>query len=240
MMAGRLRDRILRHSSTSRRNRDVAGHIRPLLKSSETVLDAGCGEVGLAPFLSPAQVVGVDLGESKCAEANFLFIRGSITDLPLEDRSVGVAASVDTIEHLPVGARPAAIREMVRVARTAVVISFPRGQHARRVDDDYRRLLKRRNQPEPEWLAEHLAEPYPEVKSTIGLIADEARRIGRSVDVEVGYSEWLASARLLRWLSAYSERLAVAADLVLGPLVGMVMRPRERQSYRAIVVARFV
>lgn len=235
-----LKERLFRHSSTSRRNRDVADEIRPLLTGGDRVLDAGCGELGLAPFLAPAAVVGVDLGESGCDDPNFQFIRGSITQLPLEDRSVAVAASVDTLEHLPEQVRGAAVRELVRVARTAVVLAFPRGEDARRIDDGYRQLLRRRNMAEPDWLEEHLASPYPEVETAVEMVVSEANRIGRPVDVKVRYSEWSASARLLRTISVYSEKAAMLVDLMLGPLVGLIRSPGKDHSYRAIVVAQFV
>ena len=139
----RLREKLFKVSASSQhRNRDVAKEIRRLLSAGDTLLDAGCGEYGLAPFLPEAKVVGVDTVASKGLGDNFRFQAGSITALPFPDRSFGVAASVDTIEHLPEWVRAKALEELVRVAAKGIVVSFPRGREARQIDDNFRRELR--------------------------------------------------------------------------------------------------
>lgn len=236
----RLRQKLFEVSASTRhRNRDVAEEVRRLLGAGDSVLDAGCGEYGLAPFLPEAKVVGVDTVESKGLGDNFRFQAGSITALPFPDRSFVVAASVDTIEHLPERVRAKALEELVRVAAKGVVVSFPRGSEARQVDDDFRRELRRRGKVEPDWLKEHLSEPYPDEAFAVDAIEHAAKASGRRVELACSYSEWDTTARLIRAGHARSGKLGLVTDLLLGLLAPLVPRPARDRSYRAILVARF-
>lgn len=227
-------------ASTRLRNRDVAACVRPFVRPGETVVDAGCGEFGLASFLATTKVVGVDIVQAKDNGSDFQFIPGSITALPFDTASVAVSASVDTIEHLPADIRAKALQEMVRVASRAVVVSFPRGEDARRIDEKYREGLRRTGRPEPDWLSEHLAEHYPTEEFVEATLRDAARRIDRSICVSTTYSEWSWISSLIRAADSRSVRLALLLDLALGILEFVTPRPPRKHSYRAIVTARFV
>ncbi len=72
--------------------------------------------------------------------------------LPFADRSFSVAASVDAIEHLPGAELTMALSELIRVAKKAVVNSFPDGVRARRVDASFYEALSESHMPVPEWL----------------------------------------------------------------------------------------
>jgi 2-polyprenyl-3-methyl-5-hydroxy-6-metoxy-1,4-benzoquinol methylase len=100
-----------------------------------TVLDVGCGEgvvtARLAALLPHARVEGLDVedpalvAEWRAREGGNLGFRpGSAYALPHDDRSVDTVCCLEVLEHLE---RPeAALAELVRVARRAVVVSTPR------------------------------------------------------------------------------------------------------------------
>jgi ubiquinone/menaquinone biosynthesis C-methylase UbiE len=100
-----------------------------------SVLDVGCGEgvvtARLAALLPQAAVEGLDVGDPALAEewarragGNLSFRAGSAYALPHADRSVDTVCAHEVLEHLE---RPeAALAELVRVARRAVVVSTPR------------------------------------------------------------------------------------------------------------------
>ncbi|HBA48965.1 MAG TPA: glycosyl transferase family 2 [Lachnospiraceae bacterium] len=84
--------------------------VRDLIRG-KVVLDAACGE-GYGSSLMAAvaqQVTGLDIdGEtveraqvSYAGQANLCFLQGSIAAIPLEDESVDVVVSFETIEHVP-------------------------------------------------------------------------------------------------------------------------------------------
>jgi ubiquinone/menaquinone biosynthesis C-methylase UbiE len=236
-----LREALFRAAASTRiRNRDVAAAVRAILGPGDALLDAGCGEYGLAPYIRDVPVVGVDITNSRFTGRNFRFVPGSITALPFPDKSFAVAASVDTIEHLPTDVRTKALNELVRVATEGVVVSFPRGVDARAIDQAYRDALASRKASEPDWLREHLEQAYPDVQFTSRAIADAAKKLGRTPVMSVRYSEWDTCARLTRAVSARSARLGLIVDLMLGAFAPLIPRPPAERSYRAIMVARFV
>jgi ubiquinone/menaquinone biosynthesis C-methylase UbiE len=101
----------------------------PYLRSGLRVLDCGCGPgsitQGIAQRVSPAEVVGVDFGESQVARAkkdaaehgieNVRFIVASCYNLPFKDASFDSVFSHALLEHLSEPKR--ALAEFHRVLR---------------------------------------------------------------------------------------------------------------------------
>jgi SAM-dependent methyltransferase len=86
--------------------------------------------------------------------------------LPFQDNSFDVALSVDTIEHLPRGLRPAFVSELKRVGKHGVVITCPMESaddrfQARRSDLRLSQIITKRNRVQPGWLREHLEQGHP-------------------------------------------------------------------------------
>jgi SAM-dependent methyltransferase len=93
-------------------------------------LDAGAAEgykAELARRLFGADVVATDLSENACRRAREIFgltaRSGDLHDLPFEDGEFDVALCSETLEH--VSDFRSALSELLRVARTAVVITVP-------------------------------------------------------------------------------------------------------------------
>ncbi len=75
------------------------------LATGKTVLDIACGDGYGSAMLArhAAQVTGVDTVErarGKYVADNLRFLQGSATDIPLDDDSVDLVVSFETIEHL--------------------------------------------------------------------------------------------------------------------------------------------
>lgn len=221
------------------RNIDVARVLRPLLSGGSSILDAGCGEYGLAAFMPDATITGIDIVPPETVAAELKYVHGSILDMPFDDGSYDIAVSVDVLEHLSADLRPAAIGQLVRVARKVVVITFPDGERARKIDVDFEADLISRDMPSPEWLAEHLADRYPETDETISAIQEKAEKLGRKVSTRVAYSEHSAVARFLRWSAARSKYLYISGNLLAGFLRTLMPQPSAETAYRAIIVAEF-
>ncbi|MEZ4562525.1 MAG: methyltransferase domain-containing protein [Thermomicrobiales bacterium] len=97
-------------------------------------LDAGCGEGFVARLLLQAlpslQLTGCDLSPGALAIARETnprgtFVTGSVTEIPLPDKSVDVVGCFEVLEHLPGDLPRVALAEFRRVARRAVVLSVP-------------------------------------------------------------------------------------------------------------------
>lgn len=90
-----------------------------LLKRDDYLLDIACGNGLQTEMLKSkcANVISMDVEQTQP------YVRiGNITDIPLQDESVDVIFSFETIEHLPRSEHLAAVMELLRVARRCVVI----------------------------------------------------------------------------------------------------------------------
>jgi SAM-dependent methyltransferase len=112
----------------------VRGLLLPQVKPGDIVLEIGCGagysSLNLLECL-PAGVdfVGSDVGETLLHKARFrnpgiAFVRQSVYDLALPDRSVDVVVMLEVLEHLESPVK--ALAEVHRVVRKAAIISTPR------------------------------------------------------------------------------------------------------------------
>lgn len=135
---------------------------------ARNLLDVGSGWFGIT-WYRPGRAVQTDLRFEGAPPAGprvgtAAFVAADAAALPFRDDAFDVVVCVDLVEHLPGAARDRAIRELTRVADRAVVVAFPVGESARRVD----RLLHRAalvlpGDGPPPWLTEHLAqEEYPD------------------------------------------------------------------------------
>jgi len=84
------------------------------------VLDVG-GRTALLRRFLPDRIVLLDLETSP--ESGLVL--GSGSQMPFQDKSFDVVAAFDTLEHVPVAAREAFVRECARVARRFVVLAGP-------------------------------------------------------------------------------------------------------------------
>jgi SAM-dependent methyltransferase len=103
-----------------------------------TFLDAGCGEGFVAAMLRRRipnlELTGFDVDPAAVRVATMRdpkgsFMTASIFDLPFADDSFDVVGCFEVLEHLPGDGPDAALRELSRVARRAVVLSVPREPH---------------------------------------------------------------------------------------------------------------
>jgi SAM-dependent methyltransferase len=202
-----------------------------------SLLDVGCGRLGLAAYLPEYRVVGVDIEPPAETRPNFSFRSASITDLPFGDRSFPVVSCVDVLEHLPLDVRERSIRQLVRVASHAVLIAAPHGENGYAADSEFQRALAARGREIPSWLREHQRQPYPTVDAVLELVAAEAATTGRRAQFSVSYCEPLGACRTVRAAAVHSGPIYVAANLVLGAMLPILPVPHAENSYRMVIVA---
>ena len=219
---------------------DTMRVLRQVAAADSTILDAGCGEYGLTAFMPGANITGVDVLPEDAITSDVNYVRGSLTDLPFDDRSFDVVVAIDVLEHLSPKMRPAAVGEAVRIARRAAIITFPSGAQARAVDERFAAELDRRGDVRPEWLDEHLANPYPEAAAVVDEINSAANAHGRAVETAVHYSEPLRAARFVRWAAERSPYLFLSGSLAAGLLIPFMTQVTAEDAYRTIAVAAFV
>lgn len=220
---------------TRTRNRDVAGAIRPLLAPNDTILDAGSGNYGIHMFLPNVNVVRTDINMTGDEVR-----QADLTRLPFSEEQFRLTTCIDVLEHLSPADRKQSIGELVRVTREVLCVAFPAGRMAWQVDEGFREMLAQAYKAEPEWLSEHLNNPFPDVdwvKNEINSAANTSRRTVS--DVCILYSENIRVSRFIRRLAARSGRLFVVGNLVCGLLSAFIPKPGLSNSYRAIILVRF-
>ncbi len=221
------------------RNVDVSRLLRRHIGPETTILDAGCGEYGLAAFISAKNIVGVDILPTDTRVDKFDFVHGSILTLPFQSGSFSITVSVDVLEHLPSELRQKAVAEVVRTARNAVIITFPCGANAREADERFAERLQEEGSPLPDWLDEHLRAPYPEAAEVAAWIDAEAETSGRKAVIATHFSESLAVAEFLRARATKSKYLYLLSNFACGALLPLLPRASEQNAYRAIIFAEF-
>jgi SAM-dependent methyltransferase len=240
MLPSYVRKLVYRCSWDTRcRGVDTLKILHGMVTPDTKILDAGCGEYGLAAFMPRAQITGLDLLREQDVKVPIKYVRGSLVDLPFDKESFDISVSVDVLEHLPEAARSEAISQLVKVSKRAVVVTFPLGDAARMIDEEFKAKLDQKKQPVPEWLEEHLSHRYPDHADVIETIDAEARKRGQSTLTRIYYSENLGIARLLRNSNVHSRYMYLALNLFTGIFKRLMPGGYEGCAYRVIVVSEF-
>lgn len=225
---------------TSGRTWDVISILKLLPHTGKRILDAGCGERGLKNGFKSGDFVSTDITLFSERLDDQTFLCSDITQLPFADNSFAIGASVDVIEHLPLPIREKALVELVRVSNKGLVIAFPCGMSARKTDEAYHAALSSYQQDFPEWLTEHLANPYPILEDTICTIERESAKKKKKINrIEAFYSEHIRVTQALRWAATKSKFLYIAFNLGLGIFSRILPKPNASNSYRAILLVEF-
>jgi SAM-dependent methyltransferase len=127
----------------------------------QSILEIGCGPCGLAYFYK-MPIVGCDIRFSSPPLSPMRPAVASAVRLPFGSSSFDGVVASDMLEHVRPTEREAVVREALRVTRKVAVFGFPCGPRARALDEalfeDYSRM---RREP-PEWLLEHMQNPFPD------------------------------------------------------------------------------
>lgn len=223
----------------------AANVLRPLLqqivdKNGEVLLDVGCGSPGVALLLPEYKIVGLDIHPPIVPLPNVRFLESSCEKLPFADQSFPVVSSIDVLEHLPLTVRAASVREMVRVAKSAVMIACPFGETAKSCDEKYRRQVEASGIASQDWLQEHQAQEYPQQQEVVDLVKAAAEASGRKVEFQFDYCEPANVCSFVRSSAAVSKYVYALTNLAVGLLHGFIPKPNEKNAYRMIISAKFV
>lgn len=172
-----------------------------------SILDVGGGEGHLRAFFPAARVVVLEP-----EEAPGTAIRGDARQIPLRADSIDVVVCSDVLEHIPREDRPAAIRELARVARSVVLVGVPCWsedvERAERIVSTFRRLLLGEEHP---CLQEHRLFGLPRTEELLNILEG----IGLPYRIlPNGYlTEWLAMKLLKQYLMALPENAALLEEV---------------------------
>ncbi len=162
----------------------IVRYLEPRLTAADRVLEVGSGPVGITPYMK-RPVVGVDRTFAGPQSRYLQPVVGDILDLQFADKEFAAVLCVDVMEHLEPNDRPAAVREVLRVARRWAVIAFPSGEAAAQADRELDSYLRRRLGRSDPFLVEHIANSLPSADSVVKMVKSETSDSGRSATVTV-------------------------------------------------------
>jgi hypothetical protein len=164
------------------RYRPIVRYLRKHFEAGALMIDVGSGSAGITPYLH-RRVVGVDRNFDGPPSSWLVKCVGDVLTLPFADRSVDVTLCVDTLEHIPPGERPAAIKELLRITRRLAVIAVPCGPLSAQRDRDLSRTLNARLARHDRFVDEHVQNGLPELDELRTWIADAGDEMGRTFAV---------------------------------------------------------
>jgi len=138
-----------RENTLRRETAHTVSHVKPFVHSGMEILDVGCGEGFVAEALVSAEnlsIQSVDIFDArKVKPCPFKLFDG--VHLPFEDNAFDVTLLSFVLHHVPNDAKPALLKECVRVSRRHLVIleDTPRNSFdwfmARRHAETFRRKI---------------------------------------------------------------------------------------------------
>jgi SAM-dependent methyltransferase len=199
----------------------------------------GSGSGGAAEW-TDEPIVGVDNAFERTSERtrpNLIEHPGSVTAIPAPDASFDAVLCLDMLEHVPPGDRARAVAELMRVLAPGgrLVLTFPSGATAEKLDRWLATAYAARHGKQHPWAAEHLELGLPDADEIAGL----ARAAGARVTVQPNV--WAPAWRFLHGTYTVGRGLPFTWPLFHRPLVTLVyhvlVRLDRSPAYRAIVVA---
>jgi ribosomal protein S27E len=123
-------------------------------QARRSLLEVGSGHVGLGCIVE-SPFVGVDISFPLPPQSPMLPFAYDGERLPFAAASFDTVVSMDTFEHVPPSKRKHFLEELLRVAASKVVISFPADQQGRDADAVMQRTIMSAGLGSPRWLHEH-------------------------------------------------------------------------------------
>lgn len=204
-MLKRINQRVTEYINKKYSNWDVSIALRylPIVKKIKSnfpkgakILDVGSGEFGLAAYIDKGfDVTGTDIDFGKRRQIGLRIVRASAEKLPFGKDEFDAVVSVDMMEHLPAEIRKKAVEEMLRVAKSKVFISCPRGSLSRKIDALISRYYKYTHKEELGYLNEHRRFGLPTETLLEGSIKEALGKNNKKAKVEKR-----GNTNLLLWL----------------------------------------
>jgi hypothetical protein len=196
--------------------------------SGDSILELGSGPFGLCHFYNKP-LVGCDVRFSSPPQRPMLPVIAAAERLPFGSCSFEAVVASDMLEHVTPHRREAVIWEALRVSRKLAVFGFPCGPQARRVDEKLLEDYKRVDREPPDWLVEHMENPFP-VENLFDRLPGgwTARRIGNE---NVRFHYWMHRKEMRkRWRCLFGLLL----NLFPGA-VELALRLADREPYYRLI-----
>ncbi|MBR3602242.1 MAG: glycosyltransferase [Lachnospiraceae bacterium] len=176
-------------------------------KEKNRILEIGSGcHFNLLDVFPQDEITFLDLNMPEELVDGVHCVKGDASKLEYENNSFDFSIGLDVLEHVPVDSRNDVIKNLVRVSRKGVLISFPIGKQ--RVEWDERMLeiyYRQMGLEPPEWLGEHLDIELPRVEEVLKMLENEGIDEKKYVCIYGSDSELMHEMMYLESLAANDE-----------------------------------
>ncbi|RKQ92893.1 hypothetical protein C8N24_2749 [Solirubrobacter pauli] len=209
-----------------------------------SVLDVGCGPVGLYSVLPDLPFAGQDIAFPGRVADTMFAVRTAPGPFPWKDGAFDTIACLDTLEHMPADVRGPFVAELARVAARRVFVSCPLAE-AGDLDTMFRQMYEAAGLDAPDWLDEHAehglptgaevaeacahatgfrVEPWAQVNgvlSTLAVVADVHPELAAKGATEYRdhHDQWLRMMRESRFGDSYRVGFVLTREAPLTPTV---------------------
>jgi methyltransferase family protein len=207
----------------------ILNELRKHLPPNGNVVEIGSGSIGIGEFWS-RPFVGCDLSFVGAPRVPLLPVICSADALPFRNQQFDALVASDVLEHIPPIQRSRVVSEIFRVTRTVAIIGYPCGPHAWALDRDLHSYYRRRNLQAPQWLQEHMANPFPD--DTLFLDAPSGWKKKVIPNENLRFHFWMMRAETYRvWAHSFRLALSLAPGLVRRLLLRANAAPYYRQIF---------
>jgi hypothetical protein len=216
----------------------VAQHLNR--SGAEQVLDVGSGGVGLSLYWG-RPTIALDVSLPEAVQGSLIRpALGTATALPFRDRSIEVVVSCDVLEHIPRADRAEALSEMVRVARSQIVLAAPCGRLAQDAEEEVAQIYREKTGEDHLWLREHLLHGLPDAAELEAEIRSLAEEGGRQAHIRVQKNTNLRIWRFLfRQYFGGGPRKGRLIRYYMLSLMPLLRRIHWGETYRKIFFVQF-
>ena len=169
-----------------------------------SVLEVGSGGLGIAPYLK-IPVTGVDVKFETPFHPQLIRVIGKAEKLDFADKSFDVVISSDMLEHLPPKKRQEVIYEMIRVAKSGVIVGVPCGAQSSQQDMEFRQEYLKIHKKEFPFLSEQVEYGLPGETDIISYINKSSKKLDKKIQLKVLGNENMRTRKFLMtgWMSQH-------------------------------------
>lgn len=166
------------------------------LGNKPSVLDVGSGGLGIAPYIG-FSVTGIDVRFKPPFHENLERVKASAVKIPFADNVYDAVVSVDAFEHLTVGQRKKAVKEMIRCAKKLIVVAVPSGEKSYIQDKELSKYYRKKFGKKYHFFEEQLHLGLPEEKDIIEAVNNASKELNIKIKMKILNNENLSLREFL-------------------------------------------